>query len=227
VLNFRHFGFTLTVLSVLFLGALNCAEGADFSGKWEGSWTSYIEGSGSLSATIIQTGSSLSGTLSITGTDCPGTPNFDDLSLSGSVSGNVAEFQANAICPGDGSYNELSYTDGQLSGNHMQGDYNVDSDGEPYDEGTFSFDRVKCVITASAGQGGTISPSGTVYVSTGSSQAFTITPNSRYMVSDVKVDGASVGKVKNYTFSNVQSNHTISVTFSETKAIPCLILLDE
>jgi hypothetical protein len=212
---------------LLFLGGPDLAGGADFSGKWEGTWESNDVGSGSLSATIIQTGSSLSGTLSITGTDCPGTPNFYDLPLSGSVSGDVAEFQANATCPFDDSFNELRYTNGQLSGNNMQGDYNVDSDGEPYDEGTFSFDRVKCVITASAGQGGTISPSGTVYVSTGSSQSFTITPNSRYMVSDVKVDGASVGKVKNYTFSNVQSNHTISVTFSEAKAIPWLILLDE
>jgi hypothetical protein len=227
MLSIRYFVFTLTVLLVLFFSCAGYAVVADFSGKWEGTWTSDIEGSGSLSATIIQTGSSLSGTLSITGTDCQSKPDFDDLALSGSVSGNVAEFQANATCPGDGSFNELSYTDGQLSGNHMQGDYNVDSDGEPYDYGTFSFDRVKCVITASAGQGGTISPSGTVYVSTGSSQAFTITPNSRYMVSDVKVDGASVGKVNNYTFPNVQSNHTISATFSESRAIPWLILLDE
>ena len=71
----------------------------------------------------------------------------------------MAEFYSYATCPYDGSFNELNYTNGELSGNTMQGDYNVVSDGEPHDDGTFSLNRVKCVITASAGPGGTISPS--------------------------------------------------------------------
>ena len=76
MLSFRHLGFTLTVLLVLFLSGLNYAGGADFSGQWEGNWYSNSGDSGSLSASISQTGSSLSGTLSITGTDCPNTPDF-------------------------------------------------------------------------------------------------------------------------------------------------------
>lgn len=70
-------------------------------------------------------------------------------------------------------------------------------------------------ITALAGQGGSISPSGSVQVSAGSSQAFTITPNTGYQVSNVIVDGINRGGISGYTFTNVQGSHTISATFSQ------------
>jgi len=69
-------------------------------------------------------------------------------------------------------------------------------------------------ISASAGSGGSISPSGTVVLSQGTSRTFTITPNSGYRVSDVRVDGSSVGAVTTYTFNNVQANHTITASFT-------------
>jgi hypothetical protein len=69
-------------------------------------------------------------------------------------------------------------------------------------------------ITASAGAGGSISPSGTVTVNHGSDQTFTITPNTGYHVSDVVVDDLSVGTVTSYTFTEVTSNHTINATFA-------------
>jgi len=68
-------------------------------------------------------------------------------------------------------------------------------------------------LTASAGANGTISPTGAVKVNQGSNQTFAITPASGYAVSAVTVDGASVGAVTSYTFSNVQAAHTISATF--------------
>ncbi len=68
-------------------------------------------------------------------------------------------------------------------------------------------------IIASAGTGGTISPSGTVTVTSGGSQTFTITANSGYQISDVKVDDVSQGAISTYTFSNVTQDHTISATF--------------
>ena len=68
-------------------------------------------------------------------------------------------------------------------------------------------------ITATAGTGGSISPSGAVTVNEGNSQTFTITPASGYAISDVKVDGVSVGAVSSYTFSNVTKDHTISASF--------------
>lgn len=74
-------------------------------------------------------------------------------------------------------------------------------------------------ITATAGEHGSISPSGTVPVKRDGSQSFTITPDSGYRISDVLVDGASVGAVTSYTFSDVQADHTISVTFKEPEAV--------
>ena len=69
-------------------------------------------------------------------------------------------------------------------------------------------------ITASAGTGGTISPTGSVPVTYGANQTFTVTPNTGYAISSVTVDGASVGAVTSYTFSNVTGNHTIAASFN-------------
>jgi hypothetical protein len=69
-------------------------------------------------------------------------------------------------------------------------------------------------IVASAGAGGSINPVGTVSVSYGSDQAFTITPDAGYQVADVLVDGASAGVVTNYTFTSVKVDHTIVVSFA-------------
>lgn len=69
-------------------------------------------------------------------------------------------------------------------------------------------------ITASAGANGTISPSGTVNVTQGTNQTYTITPNANFHISDVIVDGASVGQVPSYTFSAVASAHSITASFA-------------
>jgi hypothetical protein len=70
-------------------------------------------------------------------------------------------------------------------------------------------------INATANAGGTISPSGSVSVPDGGSQAFTITPGSCAVINDVTVDGNSVGAVSSYTFTNVTGNHTISASFAQ------------
>jgi hypothetical protein len=72
-------------------------------------------------------------------------------------------------------------------------------------------------ITATAETGGSITPSGAVSVNHGADQAFTITANSGYKISDVVVDGVSVGAVGTYTFNNVNADHTIHATFTKTK----------
>ena len=69
-------------------------------------------------------------------------------------------------------------------------------------------------IKATAGSGGSISPSGSVSVREGRDQAFTITPDKGYAVANVKIDGRSIGAVKSYTFENVRRNHTIEVSFA-------------
>lgn len=75
-------------------------------------------------------------------------------------------------------------------------------------------------ITATAGEGGTITAEGLadgkVSVTEGESATFTITANDGYEVSDVKVDGTSVGKRTSYTFENVTAAHTIEATFAFT-----------
>ena len=68
-------------------------------------------------------------------------------------------------------------------------------------------------ITATAGGNGSISPSGAVTVQEGSSQGFTITPDTGFEISDVLVDGASQGALSNYTFSNVMADHSIEARF--------------
>jgi uncharacterized repeat protein (TIGR02543 family) len=73
------------------------------------------------------------------------------------------------------------------------------------------------IITATAGDHGTISPSGDVSVVHGSSQTFTITAEAGYHVADVLVDGSTVGALESYTFDNVTATHTISATFSPNR----------
>jgi hypothetical protein len=70
-------------------------------------------------------------------------------------------------------------------------------------------------ITASAGAGGSISPSGAVTVTEGASQTFTITPQAGgYTIAGVVVDGAPQGAIGTYTFTGVVANHTIGATFN-------------
>jgi hypothetical protein len=68
-------------------------------------------------------------------------------------------------------------------------------------------------ITASSGSGGSVTPTGTTTVNSGSSKTYTITPNSGYYTASVTVDGSSQPVTSSYTFSNVTANHTISATF--------------
>lgn len=75
-------------------------------------------------------------------------------------------------------------------------------------------------IKATAGAGGSISPSGNVSVREGRDQAFTITPDKGYAVANVKIDGKSIGAVKSYTFENVRRTHTIEVIFMKANGNP-------
>jgi hypothetical protein len=72
-------------------------------------------------------------------------------------------------------------------------------------------------LNSAAGGNGSISPSGTVIVNRGTKQTYAIIPSSGYQVSDVVVDGVSVGALSSYTFNYVTANHTISATFKTLK----------
>ena len=81
-------------------------------------------------------------------------------------------------------------------------------------------------ISASAGTGGTITPSGNVTVSQSGSQLFSIVPTAGYSIAGVTVDGASVGALSSYTFSNVTANHTIQASFSSSRTSSALFAVN-
>ncbi len=60
-------------------------------------------------------------------------------------------------------------------------------------------------VAATAGTGGTISPSGLVSASCGTTQSFSITPNDCYEIADVKVDQVSIGATASYAFNGVNA----------------------
>jgi hypothetical protein len=74
-------------------------------------------------------------------------------------------------------------------------------------------------VTATAGTGGSISPSGPVTINYGASQIFSITPNTNYAILNIIVDGVPRGPNTTYTFTNsdpVTLTHTIQATFTAT-----------
>ena len=82
-------------------------------------------------------------------------------------------------------------------------------------------------ITAAAGQGGSIDPSGAVQINDGKSKTFTITPDEGYFLSDVKVDGESIGPKTSYTFTNVKADHAITAEFTARTGGGKAVLLEE
>ncbi|MCB4756090.1 MAG: hypothetical protein LHV69_03505 [Elusimicrobia bacterium] len=69
-------------------------------------------------------------------------------------------------------------------------------------------------ITASAGDGGTITPFGYVAVPRGANQNFTLSPRSGYRIDEVSVDNVSEGALPSYLFTNVTANHSIVARFA-------------
>lgn len=75
------------------------------------------------------------------------------------------------------------------------------------------------VISASCQAGGSITPKGDVAAPEGSAQKFTIVPDEGYSISDVKIDGKSVGAVSEYTFEAVSASHAIEALFTKNNSI--------
>jgi len=75
-------------------------------------------------------------------------------------------------------------------------------------------------IVAIAGDGGTVNPSGTSSVRQGFDIEFEIKPSAGYLIEEVLVDGAPMGKISRYTFSNVSSAHSIVASFEQAETLP-------
>ena len=72
-------------------------------------------------------------------------------------------------------------------------------------------------VTASAGEGGTITPAGQTLVKKGTSKTFDIAPAQGYEIVNVNVDGTDLGPISYYTFQRVGVDHTISATFQKAQ----------
>ena len=158
-----------------------------------------LEGAGAttLNLSINPEGS---GRVTGTGIDCPG-----DCTEAFSTSGAAIELTAT---PGEGHV-FISWT-GDI--NVTENPVTVNMDASKNITANFAINTY--TITATAGLGGTISPAGVITVNSGASQTFTITPNFGYNLLSVIVDGAPVGVVPAYTFSDVTANHTIEASFA-------------
>jgi len=80
------------------------------------------------------------------------------------------------------------------------------------------FKPMTFVITPTPNPGGAITPGTPQTVNYGAGATFTITPNTGYVINDVRMDGVSnPGAVAagSYTFTNVTANHTIEATFKK------------
>ena len=77
------------------------------------------------------------------------------------------------------------------------------------------------VITSTAGEHGTISPSGTIIYSLGSSASYVISPETGYKIKKILVDGVEIvvtaadGAAQSYEFVEIQKDHTISAEFEQ------------
>ena len=78
---------------------------------------------------------------------------------------------------------------------------------------SITVDPSSYTIATSADLGGSITPGGTVTVAAGSSQTFTIKPDTGFAVASVTVDGIGQGPINEYTFAAVDKNHSIHASF--------------
>lgn len=69
-------------------------------------------------------------------------------------------------------------------------------------------------ITATAGNNGSVSPSGITTYNYGSNASFIATPANGYQLDSMFIDGVYTSPIPTYEFQNIVANHTIHYTFS-------------
>jgi len=134
------------------------------------------------------------------------------ISPSGDVSVNAGESKRFIMYMATGYQVDDVYVDDKSVGPVTSYTFsNVNADHEIHV--TFKQISLQYTITASAGDNGSIYPSGEVQVLAGASKTFKMYLAEGYEVGNVFVDEVSVGPVTSYTFDSVGSNHKIHVTF--------------
>jgi hypothetical protein len=129
------------------------------------------------------------------------------ISPSGIVTVNEGTSLGFTIIPNTGYYIDTFYVDGVPTTNYTL--QNINANHTVY----VTFSRKTYQITAYSSTGGTVSPMGTSWVYYGDSKTYYIYPYSGYRIEAVYVDGLNVGARSFYTFSNINSNHSIRATF--------------
>jgi hypothetical protein len=120
------------------------------------------------------------------------------------------------VRPINGRMDEFRVSSTPREGCWIKTEYNnQNSPGTFYSVGAEEGASALHTINATAGIGGVISPVGDVIVDAGNDQIFTITAATGYQISDVLVDGGSVGTPSSYPFPNVTDDHTIRAIFAE------------
>jgi alpha-glucosidase len=94
--------------------------------------------------------------------------------------------------------------------------FDVDSTGSGLNDWERTQMAAVATITATAGTGGKITPSGTSYAARGTTLTYTVTPLAGYVIDKVSFDGASINPVSvgNYPIANLTAGaHTIAASF--------------
>jgi hypothetical protein len=121
-----------------------------------------------------------------------------------------------AVCSNPKSYTGLADGSHTFSVRAKDSVGNIDSTPAAYawNIDTTAAEVITYTITASTGNGGSISPLGAITLNIGSNRTYTITPAAGYHIADVLVDRISQGLTTTYTFSSINANHTILATFA-------------
>jgi sugar lactone lactonase YvrE len=210
------------------LGAGNCIRMFDASGNNVATWTNYSPGNEEFSypAGLALSGSNLyvadnrSLVLAIDAyTITASAGAHGDISPSGTVVVNNGTDQTFDFTPAATYHVADVLVDGSSVGavpgytfSSVTADHTI----------AVSFTLDTHTITASAGDHGSISPSGATVVNYGADQTFDFTPAANYHVASVTVDGTALTGTlpSSYTFSNVTTDHTIAVSFAiDTRTI--------
>jgi len=161
---------------------------------------SNIENNHTISATFAQKEFVVTVNAGANGTITPGTSSFNyGATPTFTITPNIGYLISDVTVDGSSVGQASTYTFTALNSDHTI---------------AATFVAQTFTITATASEGGTISPNGVSSVAYNSNKTFTITANAGRHVSDVFVDGVSVGAVSSYSFTGVTANHTIHATFA-------------
>jgi sulfatase modifying factor 1 len=126
--------YSLLIAGLMAISFMSGAQATNFTGNWDGRWTSIYGTSGWMSVDLTQTGNTLSGSLDLETTYYG---MYYNIPVTGSVSGNIATLSATMV---DSGYTyRIEYTEAQISADNAsaQGSYRITENGLFWDSGTF------------------------------------------------------------------------------------------